>query len=117
MNLRVNMCMHVNTVGIQVNGTGEGLPPPLTNGRQRVQQRDRWQVFKDLQQQFNRHVRCRTCHYDESSKCAHVSINEVACYRTIEGGGGGGGAPPRFFLVFPYILKKSNLNKSEDFFR
>ena len=23
-----------------------------------------------------------TCHYDESSKCADVSINEVACYRT-----------------------------------
>ena len=23
-----------------------------------------------------------TCHYDESSECAHVSINEVACYRT-----------------------------------
>ena len=22
------------------------------------------------------------CHYDESSECAHVSISEVACYRT-----------------------------------
>ena len=22
------------------------------------------------------------CHYDESSECAHVSINEEACYRT-----------------------------------
>ena len=22
------------------------------------------------------------CHYCESSKCAHVSINEVTCYRT-----------------------------------
>ena len=25
----------------------------------------------------------RACHYHESSECAHVSINEVACYRTI----------------------------------
>ena len=23
-----------------------------------------------------------TCHYDESSECAHVSIHAVACYRT-----------------------------------
>ena len=26
--------------------------------------------------------RSLACHYDESSECAHVSINEVACYRT-----------------------------------
>ena len=27
-------------------------------------------------------VRSAACHYDESSECAHVSITEVACYRT-----------------------------------
>ena len=30
----------------------------------------------------NPNPRAKTCHYDESSDCAHVSINEIACYRT-----------------------------------
>ena len=30
----------------------------------------------------------RACHYYESSECAHVSINEVACYEDIDGNPG-----------------------------
>ena len=29
------------------------------------------------------------CHYDEPSECAHVSINEVTCYRTERNTDGG----------------------------